>query len=140
MTRVLLSRQTLATLAAGAMLLCGPAALVATMCGLDSVLPLSPILRAVIIIVSMPPAVVAMGGVTLAAMTWDRRHDYERAAGLCVGCGYDLRATPYRCPECGKVVARRRSELSPSVSGEPCCDIRVSVRFGAVSEPWAAWS
>jgi hypothetical protein len=42
-------------------------------------------------------------GIRLVA--WRRRH-HRRQRGLCPQCGYDLRASPARCPECGSNVGR----------------------------------
>jgi hypothetical protein len=39
----------------------------------------------------------------LAARRVSRRSN--RSAGACPACGYDLRATPGRCPECGRVAS-----------------------------------
>jgi hypothetical protein len=56
-----------------------------------------------------PVLVVAYAGVAGPLLVWLQRLEEARLnhhrsqASECLSCGYDLRATPDRCPECGKV-------------------------------------
>jgi hypothetical protein len=42
-------------------------------------------------------------GIAIAQARWSENRRRARV-GLCPQCGYDLRASPERCPECGRVV------------------------------------
>ena len=54
--------------------------------------------------------VVAVLLAPLAMLTVRRLHRGRRyGRGLCPACGYDLRASPGRCPECGAVPARNEA-------------------------------
>jgi hypothetical protein len=43
---------------------------------------------------------------------WARRRHHRPTNQPCPACGYELRATPERCQECGKVPAEKKSAIS----------------------------
>jgi hypothetical protein len=56
-------------------------------------------------VICVPPwfAVFLLGLLPAAALSRFALEKHRRVTNRCVHCGYDLRATPERCPECGAV-------------------------------------
>ncbi len=70
-------------------------------------LPSNDVLQATYQTVSVPDWAIILIGLILPArfVRGSMRRRYRRAhPGYCANCGYDLRATPQRCPECGHEV------------------------------------
>ena len=83
------------------------------------------------------PAFLGAGLPAVRASVATRRRVRRLAAGCCPFCGYDLRATTGRCPECGTVpdvrsapAARLLGRHAPAVRG--CVSLLMAVAIGYV--------
>jgi hypothetical protein len=80
--------------------------------------------------------VVLLTGVAPAVGVWRVVRRRRRARrGLCRECGYDLRASPHGCPECGASVGRRNGGTSAEdLDGSHPGPAGAGVRSGAAGE------
>jgi predicted amidophosphoribosyltransferase len=60
-----------------------------------------PIARSTALYIPHAAIALAAAAIPIAGVIRARRTSHRQQRGLCPACGYDLRATPGRCPECG---------------------------------------
>lgn len=90
---------------------------------------------------AVPFTVLATPPLIMFTRAWRRRR--RRRRGLCRACGYDLRASPARCPECGAMaqdgeeaeVAAAEASGDEAASARPSVPSRERVSAGSPDRP-----
>jgi hypothetical protein len=78
-----------------------------------------------ILLFALPPLMVLRG---------DMRKRRRRAASACLHCGYDLRASSGRCPECGHAIPSTKAPGAPSESRTPQPDDSTALKTPSAPE------
>lgn len=75
-----------------------------------------PVSRILLFPLWLPALIFALPPAVYGSMRFFTSTRHRRRHGLCLTCGYDLRASPLRCPECGTATSFSKAAVRPQLN------------------------